>query len=174
MRVRTSASQVCVSTPFMCGGLPVRLALIGAFDSAVTYSPASRSVRSTRPPASSIGSSKVRAQPVSPISGANPCRPGRPENPRAFRAWPRRQEHCRSGTARQAHRSRTRAGRPMDVRDAPRRPSGSRRSACKIAFGLRFLAARDQLSMCFTIEIGHLPSCPLIAMRSPCSSSRKS
>jgi hypothetical protein len=36
------------------------------------------------------------------------------------------------------------------------------------------LAARDQLSMCFTVEIGHLPSCPLIAMRSPCSSSRKS
>jgi hypothetical protein len=38
----------------------------------------------------------------------------------------------------------------------------------------RLLAARDQPSMCFTVEIGHLPSCPLIAMRSPCSSSRKS
>jgi hypothetical protein len=27
--------------------------------------------------------------------------------------------------------------------------------------------------MCFTVEIGHLPSCPLIEMRSPCTSSRK-
>jgi hypothetical protein len=29
-------------------------------------------------------------------------------------------------------------------------------------------ASRDQISMCFTVEIGHRPSCPLIAMRSPC------
>jgi hypothetical protein len=27
--------------------------------------------------------------------------------------------------------------------------------------------------MCFTVEIGHRPSCPTIEMRSPCGSSRK-
>src|SRR5262245_37594588 len=31
----------------------------------------------------------------------------------------------------------------------------------------------DQLWMSFTVEIGQRPSCPLIEMRSPCTSSRK-
>ena len=33
--------------------------------------------------------------------------------------------------------------------------------------------ARDQPWMNFTVETGHWPSCPLIDMRSPCTSSRK-
>jgi hypothetical protein len=63
-----------------------------------------------------------------------------------------------------------------ELDEFPRKPNGNCHSARKTAFGLRsnLLAPRDQLSMCFTVEIGHLPSCPLIAMRSPCSSSRKS
>jgi len=49
------------------------------------------------------------------------------------------------------------------------RPCGARRApGCD-----RLIHAGDQLSMCFTVEIGHLPSCSLIEMRSPCTSSRK-
>jgi hypothetical protein len=57
----------------------------------------------------------------------------------------------------------------------PRRPIGNCHGARKtaLASGRPSSRSRDQLSMCFTVEIGHLPCCPLIAMRSPCAEFEK-